>query len=189
VALVTSVIALVSLFSLSRLGFSQKVVPYVVLVNDLGQTVASGLANTGGGTQDPRVRRSLLSSFIMNVRGVTSDGAAQKERITAAYSMMSGADPAFTVLNEYFQSEEGDPFARAENVSVSAQVSTLLPLSDNTYQIEWREIIRDRTGQEIGNENWQGVITVRTSEVLSDSDILKNPIGLFVQEFNWTKRL
>ena len=189
VAFVTSVIALVSLVSLAKLGFSTKVVPYVVLIDDLGQPIATGLASDATGGDDPRVRKSLVSNFLLNVRSVTSDGTAQKERIQAAYAMMSGNDPAFQTLNEWFQSATGDPFERAKEITVNVKLSSLLQLSDNTYQAEWKEIIRDRVGQVVGQDDYQGVLTVRQTDVLSGGQLLTNPIGLFISEFTWTKRI
>jgi len=188
VALISVVIALASLIGLLRLGAHTKVVPYVVVIDDLGRTVAKGQATANTGV-DEKVRKSLLSNFIANVRSVTSDGAAQKERIQAAYSMLSASDPAFQNLNDWFTSPAGDPFERAKETTVSVQLSTFLPLSESTYQAEWRETIRSRSGKVLGVENYQGILSVTQTEFISDSQKVSNPIGLFIKEFTWTKRI
>jgi len=188
VAFVAVIIALVSLAGLLRLGAHTKVVPYVVVIDDLGRSIAQGLATENSGV-DEKVRKSLLSNFIANVRSVTSDGAAQKERIQSAYAMLSGADPAFQILNDYFTSPEGDVFERAKEETVSVQLSSFLSLSDNTYQAEWRETVRSRSGKVLGVENYQGILTVTQTQFISDAQKVSNPIGLFIKEFTWTKKI
>lgn len=188
VALLSVVIALASLLGLLRLGAHTKVVPYVVVIDDLGRTVAKGEATQNLGVGD-KVRKALISNFISNVRSVTSDGAAQKERFRSAYSMVSANDAAFQNLNDWFKSDEGDPFVRAKEITVSVQLSTFLPLSENTYQAEWRETIRSRGGKVLGVEDYQGILSVTQKEFINDAERISNPIGLFIKEFTWTKRL
>ena len=190
VAFVCSLIALGSLAGLLKLGASTKVEPYVVLIDNLGRTVAQGYASDAvSGANDPAVRRALLSKFISNVRSVTSDGTAQKIRIKEAYAMMSSGDSAFQTLNDWFTSDEGDPFVRAKEETVSVQLSTILPLSENTYQAEWRETNRDRGGKVLSIVNYQGIIGVKQSSKISERQLMTNPIGLFIKEFTWTRQI
>lgn len=188
VALITSCIALVSLFGLVTLGASTKVVPYVAVIDELGNPLATGMAETSG-TADPRVVRAVVGDFFKNFRSVTTDGAAQKERIRQVYSMLSVQDPSYRVMNEHFSSKEWDPFNRAKDYTVSVELSLILPLSNNSYRVEWTEIERDRSGQVLNRPEYQANLTLRQSEQLSGQEMIENPLGLYVTELHWSKRL
>jgi type IV secretion system protein VirB5 len=81
-----------------------------------------------------------------------------------------------------------DPFKRAENDTVGVQVASVLPLSSNTWRIEWREDKRSRDGALGSQENWQASVTVSVNPPTDDATILVNPTGLYVEAFDWTQR-
>ena len=128
VALFALLLALLSLGGLLTLGASTKVVPYVAVIDDLGNPIAQGSA-TSTGVADPRVIRAVIGDFFNNFRSVTTDGYAQKERIRRVYALLSIADPSYRVMNEHFQNEEWDPFVRAKEKTVSIELSSILELS------------------------------------------------------------
>ena len=188
VALITSVTSLLAIRGLITLGASTKVVPYVAVIDELGNPLATGMAETSGVT-DPRVVRAVVGDFIKNFRSVTTDGAAQKERIRRTYSMLSAQDPSYRVMNEHFSSDLWDPFERAKKVTVSVEPSLILPLSKNSYRVEWIEVERDRSGNVVNRTEYQGQMTLRQSEQLSGEELIVNPLGLYVTELHWSKRL
>jgi len=188
VALIALLIALVSIGGLVTLGASTKVVPYVAVIDELGNPLATGMATTTGST-DPRVIRAVVGDFIKNFRSVTTDGYAQKERIRRTYAMLSAQDPSYRVMNEHFSSEQWDPFERAKKITVSIDMSLILPLSNNSYRVEWTEVERDRTGQVMNRFGYQANLTVKQSEELSGQEMLENPLGLYITEIHWSKRI
>ncbi len=56
-------------------------------------------------------------------------------------------------------------------------------------QIEWRDIRRDRQGAELGTEQWKATANVMVVPPSDEATILKNPLGLYVTELSWSKRL
>jgi type IV secretion system protein TrbF len=76
-------------------------------------------------------------------------------------------------------------------MTVNADVSTVLPVTANAWQIDWEETTRDRDGGLI-----QKVAMRATLEIYLDppgaeakqSEIEKNPLGIFVRDFNWQAR-
>lgn len=188
VALVALLISLVSIGGLVTLGASTKVVPYVAVIDELGNPLATGMAQTSA-TNDPRVIRAVVGDFIKNFRSVTTDGYAQKELIRRTYSMLSAQDPSYRVMNEHFSSEQWDPFERATKITVSVEMSLILPLSNNSYRVEWNEIDRDRTGQIMNTHGYQANLTVKQSEELSGQEMLENPLGLYITEIHWSRRI
>ena len=188
VALFALLLALLSLGGLLTLGASTKVVPYVAVIDDLGNPIAQGSA-TSTGVADPRVIRAVIGDFFNNFRSVTTDGYAQKERIRRVYALLSIADPSYRVMNEHFQNEEWDPFVRAKEKTVSIELSSILELSSNTYQVEWSEIERNRTGEVLNRHEYQAALTIKQADELSGTALLKNPLGLYVTHISWTKRI
>ena len=71
VALFALLLALLSLGGLLTLGASTKVVPYVAVIDDLGNPIAQGSA-TSTGVADPRVIRAVIGDFFNNFRSVTT---------------------------------------------------------------------------------------------------------------------
>jgi len=187
-ALIALLIAMISIGGLVTLGASTKVVPYVAVIDELGNPLATGMAKVSG-TTDPRVVRAVVGDFFRNFRSVTTDGYAQKERIRRTYAMLSSQDPSYRVLNEHYSSPQWDPFERAKKVTVSVDLSLILPLSKNTYRVEWTELERDRSGQVMNSDRYQANLTLKQNEELSGQEMLENPLGLYVTEIHWSKRL
>ena len=187
-AMINGFVALISVAGLVTLGASKDVVPYVVVLDQTGSLVSAGTPVGQAKKLDQRVVKALLGNFISNLRTVSADGAAQQSVIKRLYNTLSAGDPAYRVINEYF-SADGNPFARAKDETVSVQLSSILQLSDMTYQIEWTETIRTRDGKIIKQPEFQGVLTLRQVENLTGAQQLDNPIGLFVEDIKWTKRL
>ena len=64
----------------------------------------------------------------------------------------------------------------------------MLPLSGDTWLVEWREARRARQGEKAPPEQWQATITISVSPPSDDATILANPTGLYVEAFNWSRR-
>ncbi|WP_454611157.1 VirB8/TrbF family protein, partial [Labrenzia sp. MBR-25] len=64
-----------------------------------------------------------------------------------------------------------------------------VPLSNQSYQIDWTEIERDRKGKELQTKRWRGVANVTLSPPQDEAIIRLNPIGLYLKDFDWTAQL
>src|SRR5262249_46652028 len=120
------------------------IVPYVVAVDKVGQVAAIDRAEQSG-RPDRKVIVATLSRWIVGIRSVYLDGTAQKRVILESYAFVNSRGPAFQVLNEYMSSK--NPFERAQTETVSVNVETILPLTEDTWRIEWREETRSRDGK------------------------------------------
>jgi type IV secretion system protein VirB5 len=60
-------------------------------------------------------------------------------------------------------------------------------LSADTWQADWVEKTWDKAGNEVASAVWRGTfrVAVRTPE--SEEQLVSNPIGLFIDEFHWSK--
>ena len=167
------------------IGAQNHVVPYVVETNKLGDALAIQRADVAAPI-DSRLIRSQLSKWINDVRSVYTDVSAQRHLIDEAYAMVDQNAAAAEQLNGWFR--EHSPFTEAQTEIVSVQVQSVLPLSANTWRVEWQEVSRSRDGSKVSSAQWQAVITIAIKPPTTDADILINPTGLFVKSFNWQQR-
>jgi type IV secretion system protein VirB5 len=120
------------------------------------------------------------------VRSVYVDAAAQRSVIDEGYAMISRTGSSFKALTDYFR--ENSPFERAEKETVTVEVHTVLPVAGNTWRVEWSETTRGRNGEVQKVDEWQSSITVLISPPSDEVTILKNPLGIYIVEYSWTKR-
>lgn len=160
-------------------------IPYVVQVDRLGVAVPAGRADSAS-RADTRIVRAQLARWISNVRSVYVDAAAQRAVVDESYSMISRTGSAFNMINTFFR--ESSPFERAEKETVTVDVQTVLPVAGNTWRVEWSETTRGRNGEVQKTDEWQASITVLISPPADEVTILKNPLGIYIVEFSWTKR-
>jgi type IV secretion system protein VirB5 len=163
-----------------------KHVPYIVEVDKLGNTVFGGFPQQIA-YADPRVVRATLSGFISAFRGITPDAIVQKQSIDRTYALLRGSDPSTQKVNDWFRSHS--PFERAKNATVSVEVTSIVAISNQTYQIDWMEYERDRKGRETGARRFRGIATVTITEPQDEATIRLNPIGLYIRDLDWTAQL
>jgi type IV secretory pathway TrbF-like protein len=188
VALFSLGIAAIAAGGLVWVAGQTKVVPYVVEVNKLGDAVAVRPADHAP-RPDDRIIRAQLARWIEEVRSVYLDAAAEHNAIRDAYSMINQHGMAFGFLNDTMRDPENNPFERAATMSVSVDVQSVLPLSPDTWRVEWLEITRDRGGHELNHAIWAATISIVVRAPSDEKSIRANPTGIFVNSLNWSKRL
>jgi type IV secretion system protein TrbF len=159
-----------------------KVVPYVVEVNKLGDAVAVARADRAAPT-DMRVITAQLAAWIVDVRSVSSDPLAQKSALSRSYALTAATATIF--LNDYYR--QHSPFGQPRTVAVS--VDAVLPISQQTYQIQWSEDARDLQGRDLATTHWIASVTVAFDPPTDERGILSNPLGLYITGISWTQRL
>jgi type IV secretion system protein VirB5 len=121
---------------------------------------------------------------VDDTRSVSSDAAVLKRNWLDAYKLVtaSGANQ----LNAYVR--DANPFKRLDDeLRVSVEVSVTVPLSKDTWQVDWTETIWDQNGASVGATTWRGNfhMVLRPSE--TEEDLAANPLGLYVDEFHWAR--
>ncbi len=163
-----------------------KLVPYIVEVDKLGTAASTGFPQQIE-YADPRVVRATLGSFVSNFRSVTPDAVVQKQYIDRTYALLRTSDPATEKINAWFRGNS--PFDKARNATVAIEVNNVVPLSNQSYQIDWTEYERDRKGKETALRRFRGVATVTLTPPQDEGVIRLNPIGLYLRDFEWTAQL
>ncbi len=185
-------IALAGIGGMIHIGSQSRFIPYVIEVDKLGQTLAVTRADKA--TQvDSRIIRAALAAFIADARTVTPDTALQRKAVFAAYALLSPNDPATQKMNDWLNgSEDASPFKRAQTEMVAIDIGTVLPQTPATWQVDWIETTRDRQGLIKGQPtHMRALVTVYIVEptaTTTEEMLHKNPIGLYVRDFSWSKQ-
>lgn len=124
---------------------------------------------------DARVVRATLGSFVSNFPSVTPDTVVQKQYIDRTYALLRTSDPATERINAWFRGNS--PFDRALSTTVAVEITNILPLSNQTYQVDWTEFQRDRQGKELVTRRYHGIATVTLTPPQDEAVIRFNPIG------------
>ncbi len=191
-ALLCLLIALAGVGGAIAIGSQSKFIPYVVQVNQLGEAIAVSRADQAA-VADPRVVHASLASFINDLRMVTPDIALQRKAVFRAYAMLSNNDPATTKANEWFNgSELSSPFKRAETQTVNVEIISVIPQSSETWQVDWLEKVYDRQGhlteQPFKMRALLRVYSKPTTQSTTEEQIRNNPLGIYIQDFSWSKQ-
>lgn len=64
-----------------------------------------------------------------------------------------------------------------------------MPVSGNDWQIEWNETTYDGSGKMSGTQQWQAMVDIVISPPTNTQQIMVNPLGVYVKDFEWTNRL
>lgn len=163
-----------------------KLVPYIVEVDKLGTSVMAGFPQQIE-YADARVVRATLGSFVTSLKSITPDAVVQKQYIDRTYALLRTSDPSTQKINAWFRGNS--PFEKAKTSTVAIEVNNIVALSNQTYQVDWTEYERDRKGKEIGIRRFRGIATVALTAPQDEAIIRLNPIGLYVQDFDWTAQL
>jgi len=186
VALASLALAACACVALGWIGVQNRIVPYVVEVNRLGEPVGVTRADAALAV-DPRVLKAQLARAVTCLRSVTADVAVQRRMVFELYAMLSNGDPATVAISAELKARS--PFERAATEAVSIDLNSILPISGETWQIDWTEARRDRRGQILQVARWRASATVAFQPPKSEQELLKNPIGLFIREFAWSQQL
>jgi type IV secretion system protein TrbF len=186
IALISLIINLLAVASIAYIGSKNKMVPYIVEVDQLGAAMAIKRADIPMVPNASSIK-GHLARWVQNTRSIYSDIAAEKQALKEAYAAVNNNGPASATLNDYFQMN--DPFKQAENESVSVQVASVQPISEKTWRIEWQEDHRARDGRLINTLQQQATVSIVISPPSDEATILINPLGIYIDSFSWSQRL
>jgi type IV secretory pathway TrbF-like protein len=186
IAVLCSLTALVSTAAVIWLSFRSRVVPFVVAVDNLGRPIAAGVAEQAS-VADERLKKATVAVWVEQLRGVTTDGIAQRVAIDRVYAHIGNGTQAQTFISEFYRSDP--PHKRGQTETVSVEVKSVLPTSDRTFEVEWLETTRDLYGAIKAQDRWKGAFTVAVNPPKEERLARINPLGVYVTQANWAKVL
>jgi len=193
IAILCLLIALASVGGIAYVGSQSKFIPFLYNVDTHGHAVAVGPVERASPT-DPRVLAAAIGDFIANARLVTVDAALQRKAVYHVYAMLSEQDPATGKMNQWMNgTEDSNPFTRAEKETVTVDISTVLPQTADTWEVTWLESVWDRKGEvKIPPVPMRALVTVYRAEpstTVTEDELRRNPLSVYVRDFSWSKQL
>jgi type IV secretion system protein VirB5 len=144
------------------------------------------------GAQAPDVTaiRSQLADWIANARTITSDPIAAKTRRDRMAALVASGSPAAAFLASYFKANDPIALGRDRRVSVAIAYVSPIPGSVREYEAEWSEDTRDVSGREIGAPiRFRAHLTIAESPPRDESTIYANPLGIYITDLDWSRRM
>jgi type IV secretion system protein VirB5 len=135
------------------------IVPWVVQVDRLGEAQAVAPAEAGFRPTDPQI-------WLRAYDFTTDKGAL--------------------ALNDYARAN--DPFLAVGKVQVAVEVSSVIRASPDSFRVAWIER-RYQDGSLAATEHWSAILTIVVQPPRTPDGLRKNPLGIFVNAFNWSKEL
>jgi type IV secretory pathway TrbF-like protein len=185
-AIICAVTTLVATGGLMWLSAHSRIVPFVVLVDNLGRPLASGIAEQAT-VNDDRLKRASILAWVGDFRLVTSDGMAQRKAIDHVYAQIASGSQAQAFVSDFYRAIP--PFKRAQIETVSIDVNSVLPTSDRTFEVDWVETTRDLYGAVKGTDRWRGSFSIALNPPTDERLARINPLGVYVTNVSLAKVL
>ncbi|MGE0047722.1 MAG: VirB8/TrbF family protein [Acidithiobacillus sp.] len=187
-------IAIAALFGAGMVYEADRVhvVPYVVEVNKLGQSVELAQAVKAGAFAQPVVRH-IISRFVWLLFTQTPDLNVQKTFVHESYNYV--ASIAQSPLDAFYQRR--NPYASYANKTQghTVTIESAEPVGDVTskggsYIVDFRVKSYGPHGNLDGVVNYQGTISYATVAPSNNPNVLEgNPFGIYITHFAFSRQL
>ena len=154
-----------------------KTVPYIIEVDSLGKHAVVARADVASSTPQ-RLIQSTIAACITDWRTVTADVELQQKMIERLSFFM--AANAKGVLRGWY--EQNNPYEVAKSGKlVHVEIKGLpLPVSSDSYRVEWTEIVRSHAGVVLDANVYEATVTVQINPPVIDAVLLRNPGGVYI---------
>lgn len=167
-----------------------KVVPYVIAMDKLGESVRLAQAVQAGAVDQPVVTH-IVANFVTRTRERISDPNAENEAFRGAYNYVTADGQQ--ALNAYFADHSplqaiGNPNLRGRTVEIVSCLPMGQPVAGRgTYQVQWTERDINPQGIQTKEQHWTGLIQYVVDKSLAKTaqDVLSNPFGVYITGFQW----
>ncbi len=166
ITIIILLICIIYIAGIIHIGSQSKFVPYIVEVNKLGETVGGGEIRAGT-ILDQRIIRAKVASFIKTLRTVSVDSAINKANI-------------------FYKDKATNPFELGKKINREVEIVSLLDMTSNTYQLDWKEKTFDKSGVLLYIKGYRALVTVYLipTAVESIEDLIKNPLGIYIKYYS-----
>jgi type IV secretion system protein VirB5 len=161
------------------------VAPYIVQVDEHGYEIA--VEPVSAAKVDARLVIAHVGRYVWSLRTVFNDPEAQMYLMNFVYNCTPVNTPAETKYKDFYAAN--NPMAIGETETASVTVSSVLSLSPETWQAEWTEERYSLAGKKLNEKRYRGIFTTAISPPNEMREVLANPLGIFVTDFNYAEVL
>jgi type IV secretion system protein VirB5 len=157
------------------------ITPWVVEVDKLGKAEAIAPATTDYRPSDPQIAW-YLAHFIVEVRSLPDDPVVLRHNWLDAYNFVTAKGAQ--ALNAYARAD--DPFGRIGKEQVSVAIASVIRASAHSFRVAWVEY-HYANDVLVATQHWSAILTVVLRTPTDADQLKKNPLGIYVQDLNWSK--
>ncbi len=184
------VIALLSVVGMIALGLALAMVSarkdirtYVIEIDRLGQPARISLVNNDYEPQRAQIGY-FVGQLVQLVRSRPLDPVVVRDNWKKAYAYLAG--DAVQAMNAYAAADPHIRTVHGRQATRVVEITNVLPKSDESYQVRWRET--DYVGGEQQAPEYRtGLFHVTTHPPRDESEVFRNPLGIYVVNFSWSK--
>lgn len=158
-------------------------VPFVIEASESGETRLIGPARRAATLNDAEIAWHL-ARFIEDIRSLPADPVVLRQNWLRAYDWATEAGAAS--LNAMAGAD--DPFGKVGKETIAIEVLSVVRASPASFQLRWRETTY-ASGVVVKSERFTGVATIVIDTPTTPDAIEKNPLGLFVHAFTFSRDL
>ena len=116
------------------------------------------------------------------MRRIPADAVVLRNDWLEAYRFVT--DRGALALNDYARTSA--PFAKVGKTQIAVEVASVVRASDSSFRIAWveRQYIDNALA---ATERWSAILTIVVQPPTDAERLRKNPLGIYVHAFNWTK--
>jgi type IV secretory pathway TrbF-like protein len=184
IAFAAMLLALISTTGAVVLGVKKQVATYVVEVDKAGMPGRITLASE---VFRPTAAQAgyFVGEVVRLVRERPLDPVVMRQQWTRAYQFLAGQ--AVTAMNEYAANDNGLRTLPGQGAAArTVEISSILQKSEGTYQVRWLETTFSN-GVRRSRDEYTGLFQVKLMPPRDESDTFKNPIGVYVTNFTWSR--
>ncbi len=159
------------------------VVPWVVQIDNLGQSQAIAPATADYRPTDPQIAWHL-ARFIEQVRSIPADPVIVRQNWLRAYEWTT--DRGAGALNDYARTN--DPFVKVGKQQIAIEVSSVIRASADSFRVAWTER-RYEDGKLATTERWTAILTIALQPPRDAERLKANPLGIYVNAISWSREL
>lgn len=184
IAMICAFSSLVCIFFLGYIGTQNKLVPYVIKVDKLGNTASVGLVKDID-LKNPNVIKYSINTFIYSWRTLWGDEKVQTKFIKDAYNYLLPGSKAYSFISKQYKLN--NPFKQGLKVTTRVHIKSIIPQSIDTWVVEWVEITSNLQEVELSNIEYKAYLQIQQVIPSTEEQILKNPLGVFITNINYSK--
>jgi type IV secretion system protein TrbF len=153
-----------------------EVTPWIVAADRLDETVTA--SPSARPPSDARIAY-FLARFVKNVRSLSTDPVVVRADWTDALGYVTARGAR--MLADY--AADARPFTRVGLQSVTVEIVYIVRASAKSFEIRWRE---NSYGKIADRKLYTGNAEIVLKQA-NKADVLKNPIGLYIDSFRWSR--
>jgi type IV secretion system protein VirB5 len=176
-------ICVVLSFGLIFQSSKSTVTPYVVQVDKNGVAQTVGPAQEANYKPNDAEIKYFLGQVVQKSRCIPLDPVVAKNNWMQVYGYLEMA--AAQKMNKYMRTD--NPAGRVGKNTVEVSINVIVQESPNTYQVRWKEDVYTDTGAPVESYNMTGLFTIEFNPPKKQDELLKNPLGLYIKDYNWSR--